>query len=64
MQIEGQWQDNPGSNGHKMGVGIRGMGERVRLLGGTLEISDDNPGTIVFVKLSVPSLAGSRHGFR
>lgn len=39
------------SNAHKMGVGIRRMRERVRLLGGILEISQANPGTSVSVKL-------------
>jgi signal transduction histidine kinase len=42
-----------GSNGHKMGVGISGMRERVRLLGGTFEISGAHPGTLVSVELPV-----------
>jgi signal transduction histidine kinase len=40
-----------GSNGHRSGVGIRGMHERVRLLGGTLEIGNLTPGTRVKVTL-------------
>ncbi|MGH9716519.1 MAG: sensor histidine kinase [Candidatus Acidiferrales bacterium] len=46
-------------NGYKMGVGIRGMRERVRLLNGTFEISDANPGTLVSVKLPVPGTEAS-----
>lgn len=41
--------------GAKMGVGTRGMGERVRQLGGTLEIMSGTQGTVVVAKLPVPS---------
>jgi PAS domain S-box-containing protein len=41
--------------GAKMGVGMRGMGERVRQLGGTLEIISGTRGTVVVAKLPVPS---------
>ena len=37
------------------GVGIRGMRERVRQLGGTLEINSNGTGTVVIVKLPVPN---------
>ncbi len=36
------------------GVGIRGMRERLRQLGGTLEINSNGTGTVVIVKLPVP----------
>ncbi len=36
------------------GVGIRGMRERLRQLGGTLEINSNGTGTVVSVKLPVP----------
>ena len=36
------------------GVGIRGMRERIRLLGGTLEISSNGKGTVVVARLAVP----------
>lgn len=39
------------------GVGIRGMRERVRQLGGRLEIRDGHPGTIVEVVLPLPDEA-------
>jgi signal transduction histidine kinase len=35
------------------GVGIRGMQERIRQLGGTMEISSDSSGTVVTVRLPV-----------
>ncbi len=35
------------------GVGIRGMRERIRQLGGTLEVNSNNSGTVVAVKLPV-----------
>jgi signal transduction histidine kinase len=41
--------------GAKMGVGTRGMGERVRQLGGTLEITSSTQGTVVVAKLPVAS---------
>src|SRR5207253_1955210 len=41
--------------GAKMGVGTRGMGERVRQLGGTLEITSGTQGTLVVAKLPVSS---------
>ena len=41
--------------GAKMGVGTRGMGERVRQLGGTLEITSSTQGTVVVAKLPVTS---------
>lgn len=36
------------------GVGIRGMRERLRQLGGTLDINSNGTGTVVIVKLPVP----------
>ncbi len=39
--------------GAKMGVGTRGMGERVRQLGGTLNITSGTQGTVVVAKLPV-----------
>jgi PAS domain S-box-containing protein len=39
--------------GAKMGVGTRGMRERVRQLGGTLEITSGTQGTVVVAKLPV-----------
>jgi signal transduction histidine kinase len=39
------------------GVGIRGMRERLRQLGGTLEIRSDGKGTIVMARLPVPSVS-------
>ena len=41
----------------KLGVGIRGMRERVRQLGGQLEIKPGKPGTIVKVLLPLPETA-------
>ena len=41
------------------GVGIRGMRERLRQLGGTLEISSNGGGTVVTVRLPVEQSAGS-----
>ena len=43
--------------GAKMGVGTRGMGERVRQLGGTLNITSGTQGTVVVAKLPVASRA-------
>jgi len=39
--------------GAKMGVGMRGMSERVRQLGGTLEVASGSHGTVVVVKLPI-----------
>jgi signal transduction histidine kinase len=39
--------------GAKLGVGIRGMQERVRQFGGTLEILSSDQGTTVVVNLPV-----------
>ena len=36
------------------GVGIRGMRERLRQLGGTLEINSNGTGTVAIVKLPIP----------
>jgi signal transduction histidine kinase len=36
------------------GVGIRGMRERLRQLGGTLEINSNGTGTMVIVHLPIP----------
>ena len=41
------------------GVGIRGMRERLRQLGGTLEINSDSSGTIVTVTLPIPEKSDS-----
>jgi len=43
-----------------LGVGIRGMRERARQLGGLLEIRCANPGTLVDVNLPALKLAGTR----
>lgn len=45
--------------GAKMGVGTRGMGERVRQLGGTLEITSGTQGTVVVAKLPVASTSSA-----
>jgi len=42
-------------SGAKLGVGIRGMGERVRQLGGNLNITSGAQGTVIVVKLPVAS---------
>jgi PAS domain S-box-containing protein len=50
------------SNGVRgLGVGITGMRERVRQLGGTLEVLDANPGVLVRAKFPV-SNKGENHG--
>jgi signal transduction histidine kinase len=36
------------------GVGLRGMRERIRQLGGTLEIESSADGTVITAKLPVP----------
>jgi signal transduction histidine kinase len=41
----------------RVGVGISGMKERVRELGGTMRIRDANPGTIVEVQLPLATSA-------
>src|SRR5262249_4746582 len=41
--------------GAKLGVGIRGMSERVRQLGGTLDITSSGKGTVIVAKLPVAS---------
>ncbi len=43
-----------------LGVGIRGMRERARQLGGLLEIRCANPGTLIEVNLPALKLAGTR----
>ncbi len=43
------------SSGNKSGVGISGMRERIRELGGTFEIEALHPGTAVRVSLPVPA---------
>jgi PAS domain S-box-containing protein len=48
----------PSPDGHRLGVGIAGMRERVRLLGGSLELKSGNPGTTLRVVLPVVA-AGS-----
>jgi signal transduction histidine kinase len=37
----------------KVGVGIRGMTERVRQLGGRLDVTSGSQGTVVLVKLPI-----------
>jgi signal transduction histidine kinase len=44
------------------GVGIRGLQERLRQLGGTLEIASTDHGTTVTASLRVPEAVESRHG--
>jgi PAS domain S-box-containing protein len=44
-------KQNAVDSGAKLGVGIRGMGERVRQLGGTLGITAGTQGTIVIISL-------------
>ncbi len=39
------------------GVGIRGMRERLRQLGGTLEVNSNGSGTVVVVRLPIPEAA-------
>jgi PAS domain S-box-containing protein len=41
-------------SGPKLGVGIRGMGERVKQLGGQMDITSGSQGTVIAVKLPVP----------
>lgn len=43
-----------------VGVGIRGMRERVRQFGGTLNVASDRPGTRVTVTLPIPSVREGR----
>jgi signal transduction histidine kinase len=45
------------SSGGQLGVGIRGMRERVRQLGGWLQIKSSPTGTKIIVTLSVKELA-------
>jgi PAS domain S-box-containing protein len=42
-------------DGAKLGVGLRGMRERVRQLGGSLDITSGGQGTVVVVKLPIAS---------
>jgi PAS domain S-box-containing protein len=44
-------------SGAKLGVGIRGMGERVRQLGGTLGVTSGSQGTVVVI--SLPAVASA-----
>jgi signal transduction histidine kinase len=46
------------SSGGQLGVGIRGMRERVRQLGGWLQIRSRPTGTTILVTLSVKESAG------
>ena len=41
------------------GVGIRGMRERLRQLGGSLEIESGDSGTVVNVRLPIPEGSAS-----
>jgi glucose-6-phosphate-specific signal transduction histidine kinase len=41
-----------------LGVGITGMRERVRQLGGTLEIAKKTPGTLVRAKFPIMEVEG------
>ncbi len=50
------------TDGHRLGVGIAGMRERVRLLGGTLELKSGKPGTTIRVVLPLVA-AGSPSSF-
>ena len=53
--------DNASGMKSRVGVGLRGMQERVRQLGGTLEICNSNPGTRVTAVLPCPP-AGAESG--
>jgi PAS domain S-box-containing protein len=46
-------------DGHRLGVGITGMRERVRLLGGSLELKSGNPGTTIRVVLPLVAASSS-----
>jgi len=41
------------------GVGIRGMRERIRQLGGSLEINSDGKGTTVVVRVAIPNTSST-----
>ncbi len=45
----------------KVGVGIRGMRERLRQLGGTLELESGGSGTLVDVQLPIPATEPDKH---
>jgi signal transduction histidine kinase len=49
-----QADNNGGRNLSKLGVGIRGMQERVHQLGGTLSITRQNPGTMLEAHFPLP----------
>jgi PAS domain S-box-containing protein len=49
----------PSPDGHRLGVGIAGIRERVRLLGGSLELKSGNPGTTIRVVLPVVAAGSS-----
>lgn len=52
-------ENQSGQELYKIGVGIRGMRERVHQLGGTMEFLPGNPGTILRVVLPLSSLCGT-----
>jgi PAS domain S-box-containing protein len=51
----GAWVNRAGSNGHGFGVGIPGMRERLRLLGGRLEINSNSGGTTLTAMVPLQS---------
>ena len=48
-------------SGTSLGVGIRGMRERLRQLGGTLEVNSNGEGTVVIARLPLLVLPCSPH---
>jgi signal transduction histidine kinase len=65
VEIEDKGQGIPPEKQQEMtssgtpGVGIRGMRERLRQLGGTLEIHSNGSGTVVVVKLPLAETSSS-----
>jgi len=46
-------------SGGTSGVGIRGMRERLRQLGGTLDINSGNQGTIIVARIPVVAISST-----
>jgi len=59
--IPQQFLERPGEEACAFGVGLRGMNERVRQLGGRLEVVSNDKGTILraIVPTGEPCIAGS-----